>query len=169
MRILLAAVMAAILTAPALAAEPATSAVVGKVVACRAEADPARRLACYDAAVGAFADATAKGDVKVVDREEVRKTRRSLFGFTLPKLPFFTGDDSAADETAEVELGVVSVSAEGYGRFTLVMDDGSTWRSTEPFARDPRAGSKAKIKKGALGAYFLSVGSGRAVRATRIG
>ena len=53
---------------------------------CRAIDDSARRLACFDRAAASLLAARDSGDVRVVDREEVQETRRSLFGFTLPKL-----------------------------------------------------------------------------------
>src|SRR5690348_11471763 len=66
---------------------------VSKLVECRKIADPAARLQCYDAGVDNLNAAVKSGSIVVVDREDVRKTRRSLFGFTLPKLPFFKGDN----------------------------------------------------------------------------
>ena len=66
------------------------------VLACRSETDPQARLQCFDRTSGALATAAQSGAVVVVDREEVRRTRRSLFGFSLPRLPFFRGDTTAA-------------------------------------------------------------------------
>ena len=49
---------------------------------CRQIADSAQRLACYDSAASALVTATNSGDVSIVDRNEVRKVRHSLFGFS---------------------------------------------------------------------------------------
>jgi hypothetical protein len=167
MRLVLATLL--LTAAPLAAQEPSNSPLVRDMLACRSEADPVKRLACYDGKVGAFAVAAEKGDVKVVDREDVKKTRRALFGFTLPKLPFFSGDDSAEDQADEVETSVTSVTALGYGKFAITMADGAVWRTTENMRRDPVAGAAVKIRKASLGSYMLSVAGRPGVRALRVG
>ena len=137
------------------------------VTACRSIVDPAQRLACYDAAVGPFVDAIARGDLKVIDREEVRQTRRSLFGFELPRLPFFSGDDSVRDAPKEIDTTVASSHEAGYSNWSITMADGSVWQTKEPLPRDPRGGQAVKIKAGALGNYFLGVNGARMVPAAR--
>ncbi|MDP8913479.1 MAG: hypothetical protein M3N39_07885, partial [Pseudomonadota bacterium] len=64
---------------------------------CRSITDQTARLACYDREVAALDAAEARKDLVVVDREQLRKTRRTLFGLTLPDLSIF-GDDSSEDE-----------------------------------------------------------------------
>ena len=71
--------------------------VLAELTGCKAIADNTARLACFDAGVAKLAEATARGDVKIVDREDIRATRRSLFGFALPHVAFFKGDDTAED------------------------------------------------------------------------
>jgi len=133
---------------------------------CRAETDDAARLLCYDSSVGALVDATTRGNVVLVDREDVRKTRRSLFGFNLPKLPFFGDDDSKDDQPDEIELAIRSVRPIESGKYILGFEDGSTWQTTEARNIMPKTGQKVTIKKAALGSYFIRVGS-RSVRAMR--
>ena len=147
------------------------NAVVDAVVRCKAETDAAARLRCYDAAAGALSQATASGSIVVIDREDVRKTRRSLFGFTLPKLPFFSGDDSQNDQADEIEAKLRTARGIGYGKWVLELDTGAKWQTTEPITRppDPKAGEMVKIKRGAMGGYFLSVEGRRGVRALRVG
>jgi len=147
---------------------PATTGVVADLTGCRRLTDDAARLACYDRTAAKLAEATAAGDVKVLDREDIRATRRSLFGFELPKLPFFKGDDSAKDTPEAVDTVVKSAQPAAYGKFTLAMEDGSVWQSTEPLPRDPKVGAKVHLKTGALGNFFMTVGSMRSVRAMRI-
>jgi len=150
------------------AAAAPTPRALAAVIACRAEPDNAKRLACYDAAVGPFTDAVAKGDVKVLDREEVRQTRRALFGFQLPQLPFFGGDDSVRDTPAEIDTTLTAARDIGRGNWMLTMADGAVWNTSDPLPRDPRAGAAVKLKAGALGSYFVTVGSMRSVRAVRV-
>lgn len=164
-----AALLAAAAPAATRAKDTPASPLITALTACKAETDDARRLACYDKAAGALATATAKGEIAVVDREDVRKTRRSLFGFTLPKLPFFSDDDSAKDTPTEIETTAASVRAEGFGKFQVTMADGAVWRTTEVSRRDPRPGSKIRLKKGLMGGYMMNIDGATAVRASRIG
>ncbi len=165
-----AAAFALLMTTGVVAAETAIPPVVSDVMKCRAESDDGKRLACYDKAAGVLATATDKGDIAVVTREEVRKTRRSLFGFTLPKLPFFSGDDSAKEEEPdEVETTVKSARQNRDGNYTVTVADDAVWRTTEPLRKMPKPGDKVKIKKAAMGSYFFSVGGLRGVRAMRVG
>lgn len=164
------AAVAVLSATAAAAAEAPSSPIVDAVVKCRTVTADAERLACYDKAAGGLAKATEEGSIAVVSREDVRKTRRSLFGFTLPKLPFFSGDDSGKEEQPEeIETTVKTARATRDGNFTVVMADDAVWRTTEPLRKMPKAGDKVKIKKAALGSYFLSVGGLRGVRAMRVG
>ena len=164
--IVLLAVAVPAATAPR--AKDAATGVLAELAACKAVADNGARLACYDAAAGRLAEATAKGDVKIIDREDIRQTRRSLFGFQLPKVAFFKGDDTAADTPTEIDTTLKSVGPAEYGKFTLTMEDGAVWRTTEPLPRDPRPGMPVHLKQGALGNYFMRVGSMRSVTAQRV-
>ncbi len=146
----------------------AAASVITELTVCKQIADSTARLACFDAASTKLVEATAKGDVKIVDREDIRATRRSLFGFTLPHVAFFKGDDTAEDTPSEVDTTVKSVGPSDYGKFTLTMDDGAVWKTTEPLPRDPRVGMPVHLKRGALGNYFIRVGSMRTVTAQRV-
>lgn len=159
---------AAVPVAAAPRAKDAATGVIAELTACKTVADNTARLACFDTATAKLAEATAKGDVKVIDREDIRATRRSLFGFVLPKVAFFKGDDTAADTPTEIDTTIRSVGPSEFGKFTLTMDDGAVWRTTEPLPRDPRAGMPVHLKQGALGNYFMRVGSMRSVTAQRV-
>lgn len=155
---------------PAVAAaqsEGAQSPLLSGITRCRSQSDDAARLRCYDAAAGALAEASSKGEVVVLNREEVRRTRRSLFGFNLPKLPFFDGDDSKDEQPEEIELTLKSIRGIESGKYVFGFEDGSTWQTTEGKNISPKVGQKITIKKAALGSYFIRV-NGRAVRGMRI-
>lgn len=162
-----------LLAAPAGAKDPPKqSPLVNALQSCRAIGDPAQRLACYDKQAGALLDAASKGDVAVVDKSEVRQARKSLFGFGVPKIPFFSGDDTA-DEVAEtLESTVKSANGIGYGKYRMVIAEGNAvWETTESYGtmRDPRVGDKIVIKRGPLGSYLLKIGSNRSVKGKRVG
>lgn len=163
----------AVLAVPAVAKDPPKqSPLVNALEACRAVADPAQRLACYDKQAGALLDAASKGDVAVVDRSEVRKARKSLFGFSMPRIPFFSGDDSADVVSDTLESTIKSASGIGYGKFRMVIaESNAVWETTESYGtmREPRVGDKIVIKRGTLGSYILRIGSNRGVKGKRVG
>ena len=151
---------------------PKSSPLVGALQACRAMTDSTARLACYDKEAGALLDATTKGDVAVVDKSEVRKARKSLFGFSMPKIPFFSGDDTADAASDTLESTIKSASGIGYVKYRMVIAEGDAiWETTESYGtmRDPRVGDKIVIKRGPLGSYLLRIGSNRGVKGKRVG
>ena len=160
---------AALVIADSAGAQETRSPTIDDVLACRAETENTKRLACFDRAATALSDAAAKKEIQIVTREDVRRTRRSLFGFALPKLPFFSGDDSGDTVPDIIEAVVKSVRGDGYGRYTIVLTDGAVWRNTEELRFAPTAGDKLQIKAAALGSYMMKVNGGRAVRALRVG
>lgn len=163
----------AVLAVPAAAKDPPRqSPLVDALQACRAIADPTERLGCYDRQAGALLDAASKGDVAVVDKSEVRKARKSLFGFAMPKIPFFSGDDTADAVSDTLESTIKSANGIGYGKYRMVIAEGNAvWETTETYGtmRDPRAGDKIVIKRGSLGSYLLKIGSNRSVKGKRVG
>jgi hypothetical protein len=154
---------------------PQGSAFVTSVTACQGIADPTQRLACYDRSVAALKTATEQREVVVVDKEQVRKTRRSLFGFSLPDLPaIFGGGDGeggAQDEpeSRQIESTIVNVNSPGNGKWIMVLPDGATWQYTEVNRNvEPRRGDKILIKRAALGSFMANIDGQRAVRVQRI-
>lgn len=141
-----------------------------KLLDCRAIADASQRLACYDQSVGAIEEAEKKKDIVVVDRKEIRETKKSLFGFTLPKIGLFTGDkDDDKDEIGEISSTVESARMIRGGDWSLrLASDAGTWETTSSLNTDPRAGDKVHIKKATLGSYLGSVGINRGVRFRRV-
>src|SRR5213075_1285252 len=80
---------------------------VNALLACRAVADGAERLTCYDKAAAGISEAVAKKDIVVYDREAVRKTKRGLFGFSVSGLGIF-GDDNDEVEVKQIDGEIVS-------------------------------------------------------------
>lgn len=153
---------------PAIAqAKPSQSALIDALAACSALADDAKRLACYDPAVKALADAGRTGELVVMSREDVRTTKRSLFGFSIPSLPFFRNDDKPDEGSEEIELTIKAANPISFGAYTLSFEDGSVWQTSEAVIRPPKMGQKVTIKRGALGSYFMKV-AGRFVRGRRV-
>ncbi|NJC05029.1 hypothetical protein GGQ97_000822 [Sphingomonas kaistensis] len=160
------------LVGSAAGAQPAAkdSDALSSLSACVGLRDAARRLACYDSTAGALLKARAAGDVQVVNRREMRDVRRNLFGFALPKLPFFTGDTSQNEADDRLETKIVNWRSLGYGKYRMVVDGGAVWETTEASEAidPPAAGQPITIRKGALGSYVLRINNQRGVRGRRI-
>ena len=160
-----------------LAIEQATT-VPSKPVAdlqqCRNLSDGATRLGCYDKAVDTLIAATASNEIVIIERQEVRKTRKGLFGFTLPRIGFLNGrGDNAEDraDAAELETTITASRSVGYGKWRFTVEGGAVWETIEASSgfSDPLVGQKAFLQKGALGAYYVKVNKGRRVQARRVG
>jgi hypothetical protein len=169
----LVATVAALASAvPAAAATPPAQ-VLQAVEACRTVPEDKARLACFDAAAAQLATAQAKGDVVVVDREQVQAAKREAFGFNLPKLSVLgrlaaqAGDAAEDDERATFTIASASQGSDG--RWVVVMDNGMVWRqTTNPVgAMNIRKGDAAQVRKGMLGAYFMNVGRHKAMKVER--
>src|SRR5688500_9182827 len=78
----------------------AAAGVIGDVLRCRSVTDTVARLACFDRSAAALGSAQSKGELVTLDRQEVRKTRRSLFGLALPNLRIL-GDEDKSEEGSE--------------------------------------------------------------------
>ena len=144
-----------------------TPAQFSAVIACRAIADEAERLACFDSQVAALAKAADDKDIVIADRESVRETRRGLFGFSLPKINLFGGDD--ADEFQEIDTTIASARPIGYGYYSIELADGARWEQTDgKLVLSPKSGQKIKIKRGALGTFFANVNGQPGIRVRRV-
>lgn len=148
-------------------AQPSPAAVAG-VFACRAISSAEARLRCYDAAAAALNDAVAKGNVVAMDRQAVTRTRRELFGFSVPRIPLFgTGNEP---EQKELNATITRVVPTGFQKWIFTLDTGARWQTTEALSRqnDPKPGQKVEIKRSLMGGYFLSVNGNPPARALRL-
>ena len=164
---------AAVTAAPAAAKDaPAPSPLVTAIDRCRQITDPTQRLACYDSAANALVTAANSGAVAIVDQNEVRKVRHSLFGFSLPKIPFFSGDKTANEAQDKLDSTITSVHQLNNGYWRIVIaDNNAVWETTDSSISfdDPRPGQKITIVRGALGNYFLRINGQNGVRGRRVG
>jgi hypothetical protein len=114
------------------------------VVACKTIENAEQRLACYDE----------------------KEAKRGLFGFDIPKIKIFGG----GEDVAEIEAVVKSVSVTRAGIVSIVLEDGARWQQvdTKILNREPRAGSKARIRKASMGSYLVNFDGGPAIRMRRV-
>lgn len=164
-------IASSLLAAPALAADAPRPAALEALRACQSIAADADRLACYDRAAAALNASVEKKEVVVLDQQEVKKTKRSLFGFQLPRIGLFGDGDKDKDtpEFTELETTVTGARGIGYGKFSFTIEDGAVWQITEAGPTMPKPGDKVTIKKAALGSYFIKFGKQRAVKGMRVG
>jgi hypothetical protein len=138
------------------------------ILDCRPLTDTAARLACYDAAATSLDVAEKKGDIVVVDREQAATARKQAFGFSLPSLTLF--DRGLAPEEAERLTATLTDARRGAdGRWVLTLEDGAVWRQIDDqsLLRNPKAGSQVKIRKAAMGSFFINIDGQVAMRASR--
>lgn len=97
----------------------------------------------------------------MVDREQVRAAKRSLFGLRLPDLGLFGGktDKPGQDELDRIVAPIATISRNGGGVIVFTLKDGATWLQTDDreIAGSLRSGSEVTITRGALGSYFATI------------
>lgn len=156
---------------------PPRAPVLAQLYECRAITDPAARLACFDTRVAAVESAEAARDIRVIDRAQVRETRRGLFGLSLNLGSLFGGDDNeqggaegdaGSDVVQQIEGTLASVSRGPTGRIVYVLDNGQRWVQTDnPRGRTPRAGQPIVIRRGSLGSFIANIDGRAGVRVMR--
>jgi len=171
MRILIWTILLAGAAAPA-AAQPALQErpeALTRVTGCRAIQSSAERLACYDESVAALDAAQSSNQLVVVDRSQIRRARRSIFGLTLPDLDIFSGGDDEEEEVATLETTIRSATQNGFGKWIVILADGARWIQvdTRELARDPRPGDTIRIRRAAMGSYLANIGRQIAIRMRR--
>ena len=145
--------------------------IVRSFAECRAISPADLRLQCFDRAAAALEASIKTKEVRVVDRADIRKTRRSLFGFVLPNIKLFGGgdDDPGEKESTEINTTVASARPVANSRVEIRLADGSNavWQTTDPMTFPPHPGAAIRIRKGTMGTYFIAV-EGRTYRAMRL-
>ena len=137
---------------------------------CQLIEQDAARLECFDAAVGNIVAASDEGNVQVVDREDVRETRRSLFGFTLPRIGLFSGDGEDEEENEELETTIASVRYVSRGTVRFTTAEGAVWEmnNVPRRMRTIKEGDRVVFRKATFGYFFVRINGQRGVKGKRI-
>ena len=154
--------------------------------ACRAEADDARRLACYDreidrsqaaaaqrepatAAVAAPVAAAAPTPAPVA-APAAAPTAEEMFG----REGTMAQEESERKENetralGELQAKVTEIWTRSDGLMVVTLDNGQVWKQNRPdsFFR-LKSGDTVKIQPAALGSYLMSGPSKRSTRVTRV-
>jgi len=170
------AALAAMIAAAPLAAadQKGESPYLSALRVCQAETDAAARLACYDAEVRTLLSASSEGEMRVVDKAEVRETRRKLFGFALPDFGIFGGkgakdDDAKAQEASSLQTTIAGVRSVK-GMYVITTAEGAVWQLDEQPARlmSPKIGQPLDIRAGSFGSFFLRINDQKGVKGRRV-
>lgn len=142
-------------------------------MACSAEVEDAKRLACYDAAVAAGSaearaiaarrdaareaaaaeKAAAEARAKAEAAEAARKAQADRFG--QEGLRLGGGDPDRLDELG---AKIAETLLDRVGKTVFLLDNGQMWRQTDGLTLPPiRAGDAVEIRRGAVGGYRLTV------------
>lgn len=137
--------------------------------ACQQITEDTARLACFDRAVGTIVTASDSGDLQVIDREDVRQTRRSLFGFSLPDLGIFGGEEDE-EEQELFTTTIENVRYTGRNSARITTAEGAVWEMNNiPRNRRPfEPGDEVKFKEASLGFYFLRIDGQTGVKGRRV-
>jgi len=177
----LTAAMAAAAMATSLAAGPATAQempaaagekadILAELKTCQEIADDSERLACFDRRVAGLVTASEAGDVRLVDREDVRRTRRQLFGFSVPDVGILKGDEKDEEATETMTTTITSVRYRPRRKIEFMTAEGAKWE----IFRAPRRlqtikpGDEVEFKKAALGTFFIRINGQMGVKGKRV-
>ena len=135
---------------------------------CQAIAIAEERLACFDTAVSRLVQASEAGDLRVVDREDIRETRRGLFGFSMPKLGLFRGSEDE-DVDRVLHSTITEVRQVGRESYLLTIAEGSRWRVNDaPRRFRPEAGDTVEFERAALGSFWVRINGTPGVKGRRV-
>ncbi|WEK41842.1 MAG: hypothetical protein P0Y64_10520 [Candidatus Sphingomonas colombiensis] len=164
------AIVPAVLSAQAAYADTRTSAdnatgrMLEAISECRKISNDPSRLACFERFATSLETSIGKEDFKIVDKNDVKNIKKSLFGFALPRVDLF----GSKEPFVEINSTIASVRPVNNDRIQITLsDDDATWQTTDPVNFPPKPGSAVRIKKGALGNYFIFV-DGKNYRGARI-
>ena len=155
-------------------ASPATAAAMDSefeaLKACRAIAADAERLACFDRTLSVVVAAEESGDLRVVDKEQAQKTRRKLFGFSLPDLGIFGGEDDDAGEDDLFQTTITSARRLSSKRWTFTTAEGAVWQINDAprRLRSIKEGQSVEFKEASLGTFFIRINGQMGVKGRRI-
>lgn len=157
-------------SAPAQTGRQERPALLNNLAQCRSITDSSGRLACFDRTAAAIDEAEKRKDLVVVDREQLRKTRRTLFGLTLPNLSVFGDDNQDQEGFNQVETTIGKLSQTPYGKWVFTLADGAQWEQIDSreLPIEPKAGHAIKIRRASMGSYLANVRNQVAIRVRRM-
>jgi hypothetical protein len=160
---------------PSGAAEP-----LADVLACRAIAEPAARLACFDRETAALASAPsplaaapAPAAPNAAPAERAPPVLDSQQTFGLNGTAIDAKAEAAGARTpkvSKIDAHVSALALAGDGRTIFTLDNAQVWLQLQSSDRDMLAklGDAVTVSRGMLGSYWLQLKSGRGCKVTRL-
>ena len=139
------------------------------VVDCLQINDSAQRLTCYDNKVQAMQAAQKSSQLFIASEDQIKESRRGLFGLTLPGLKIFGGASGDYEEVKEID-GVIASVREAAAGYVFTLADGAVWAQSDSqyIGMTPKKGQKIVIRKAALGSYMGKLEGGVGFRIKRL-
>lgn len=160
--------VAATIATPAVAQAPSAEQQLGSVQACRAIADVAQRVACYDRASAPGA-APAQAAAPPAPPPPPPPSPEQQFGRSPerarpappPPPPPQQARAAQSQQLEQISAKIVSLRSDALGRLSFVLDNGQVWRMTESEGTFdfPNRGDAVTIRRGAVGGYRLDWGN----------
>ena len=168
MRLVILTILTALTVTGASAQDRSAPEALSALRACRALGDDAARLACFDQSARTLDESEASGDLVVVERSEIQETRQRLFGLDVPNVRLLERFGGQAQMDA-VETTLARAHQSPRGEWVFELADGSVWRQIDAERLTARAapGVAVRIRRAAMGSYFISIAGSRALRAQR--
>jgi hypothetical protein len=149
------------------------------VRACRAEADDAQRLACYDRAAGrakaAESSASSQAAAAPAASAPVAGTAASAKredDFGRERQLAYEEDQKREEATravGELQASISGIETRMDGLMTFTLDNGQVWRQVRPDSRfSIKDGDAIRIQPGSLGSFILSGPTKKSTRVTRV-
>jgi hypothetical protein len=171
-------VAAALIFAPTLAFAQGNP--VDQLIACRAEANPQKRLACLDSAAAEIERTRASGELRITLKREELKRQAREFGQAEPvrRVKEKRGlIRETPDAPRPIEVKAIQSTIAGATRpaetqlWVILLADGSIWRELDGGRSTDvlKPGTKVEVRKGILGSFILKVeGQTTALRVKRM-
>lgn len=137
---------------------------------CQAIAEDSSRLACFDAAALGLVTANETGEVRLIDKEDVRQARRQLFGLAAPEVDLLKPDEGEEVDNKYLESQIVSVRYLSRQKIQFTTTEGALWEIKRAPKRLKRveAGDKVVFKKASLGSFFIRIEGQLGVKGGRV-
>lgn len=164
-----------VIATPAIAQEKqASPSYVDEMRRCASISNDDARLACFDAASAELVADFDSGEVRLVRTEEVEKTRRGVFGFSIPSIRLFGGRDDEGDDVQPLDKmtsTITRVWRYGDDDYRIQIEEGDAiWEMTNTPSRfrEPKVGDSVELEKAAMQSYWVRVNGRLGVKGRRI-
>ena len=170
------------LSGTAFSSASAADALNDKLLACADEADDARRLHCFDAAVAGLRKAPAAPAAAAVAAAPPPPTAQSAAAAAAPASTSPASAPASAEDrfgargdlrtethatVNEITGTVTEVSKKPYGELVVTLDNGQVWAELAPSRIKLKPGDTVKIESGALNSFRL-VANNRSSKVSRV-